>query len=241
MKKRRVKITQLPKAQYGGNKTFGLQTPPDDAMAKPTTGSYNVSNNPVIKVNRTLKPTSKDNATLEAELGETVITNLQGEGIPEFYKIGGKPHSKGGTPLNLPPNSFIFSRDRALKIKDEELQKQFGKSFKKSGYTPAEMSMSYDLNKYREILVNPTSDKKEIATAELMIKNYNLKLGALALTQESMKGFEDGIPAVALPYMEHMGIQSSDLLGTEGQAEAELPEMKMGGQAGKKKRCLNYY
>jgi hypothetical protein len=174
---------------------------------------------------------------LEAELGETVITNLQGEGIPEFYKIAGKPHSKGGTPLNLPANSFIFSKDRSLKIKDEDLQKQFGKTFKKSGYTPADISLAFDLNKYREILVDPSSDKKQRNTAELMIKNYNLKLGALALTQESMKGFEDGIPAVALPYMEHMGIQSSDLLGTGGESQQPMPQMKMGGQSGKKRKC----
>jgi hypothetical protein len=237
MKKRKVKITQLPKARKGGDRTFGLQTPPHDATVSPGPGSYHGGNDPEIKVNRTLKPTSKENATLEAELGETVITNLQGEGIPEFYKIAGKPHSKGGTPLNLPANSFIFSKDKSLKIKDEDLQKQFGKAFKKSGYTPADISLSFDLNKYREILVDPSSDKKQKSTAELMIKNYNLKLGALALTQESMKGFEDGIPAVALPYMEHMGIQSSDLLGTGGESQQPMPQMKMGGQSGKKRKC----
>ncbi len=237
MKKRKVKITQLPKAKNGGDKTFGLQTPPHDATVSPGPGSYHGGNDPEIKVNRTLKPTSKENATLEAELGETVITNLQGEGIPEFYKIAGKPHSKGGTPLNLPANSFIFSKDRSLKIKDEEIQNQFGKTFKKSGYTPADISLSFDLNKYREILVDPSSDKKQKETAELMIKNYNLKLGALALVQESMKGFEDGIPAVALPYMEHMGLQSSDLLGTGGESQQPMPQMKMGGQSGKKRKC----
>ena len=237
MKKRKVRITELPKAKQGGDKTFGIQTPPHDATVSPGPGSYHGGNDPEIKVNRTLKPTSKENATLEAELGETVVTNLQGEGIPEFYKIAGKPHSKGGTPLNLPANSFIFSKDKSLKIKDEDIQNQFGKTFKKSGYTPADISLSFDLNKYREILVDPSSDKKQKETAELMIKNYNLKLGALALVQESMKGFEDGIPAVALPYMEHMGLQSSDLLGTGGESQQPMPQMKMGGQSGKKRKC----
>ena len=208
---------------------FGNQTPPVDNTSIPGKGSYHGGNDPEIKVNRTLKPTSKENATLEAELGETVITNLQGEGIPEFYKIGGKPHSKGGTPLNLPANSFIFSKDKSLYIKDEDILKMFGKTPKKKGYSPAELSKSFDLNKYREILIDPNADKKSKETAEMMIKNYNLKLGSLALVQESMKGFEDGIPAVALPYLDHMQINPTDLLGPQNAPGQGLQQFKGGG------------
>ena len=50
---------------------------------------------PGVEVNRTLKPTTKENATLEAEKGETVVTNLAQGGIPEFYTVGGKRHSAG--------------------------------------------------------------------------------------------------------------------------------------------------
>jgi hypothetical protein len=230
MKKRKVRITKLPEMKQGGApKMFGDQTPPVDKTSSPGRGSYHGGNDPEIKVNRTLKPTSKENATLEAELGETVITNLQGEGIPEFYKIGGKPHSKGGTPLNLPANSFIFSKDKSLYIKDEDVLKMFGKTAKKKGYSPAELSKSFDLNKYREILVDPNSDKKSKETAEMMIKNYNLKLGSLALVQESMKGFEDGIPAVAFPYLEHMQINPTDLLGPQNAPGETLQQFKGGG------------
>jgi hypothetical protein len=229
--KRKVRITKMPKAAKGGsNRTFGDQAPPQDLTSTGLPVSYQGGSDPKIKVKRTLQPTSKENATLEAELGETVITNLQGEGIPEFYKIGGKPHSRGGTPLNLPANSFIFSKDKSLKIKDPEIQELFGKPINKKGYTPAEMSMSYDLNSYREILLDPSSDKKQIETAELMIKNYNLKLGSLALVQESIKGFEDGIPAVSMAYMEHMGIQPGDLLGTSEDPNSGLQEFRQGGQ-----------
>jgi hypothetical protein len=49
-------------------------------------------------------------------------------------------------------------------------------------------------------------------TAELMLKNFTLKLGALALAQESKKGFPQGIPAVAKPYMQAMGIKEEDVL-----------------------------
>ena len=229
MEKRRVRITQLPQAKTGGTSMFGAQTPPVDKTTMPGKGSYHGGNDPKIKINRVLKPTSRENATLEAEKGETVITNLQGEGIPEFYKIAGKPHSKGGTPLNLPANSFIFSKDKSLLIKDENIQEMFGKPANKKGYTPAELSMSYDLNKYREILADPTSDKMSKETAEKMIKNYNLKLGSLALVQESMKGFEDGVPAVALPYLEHMGIDPAELIGPQNAPGSQLQQFKGGG------------
>src|SRR5210317_962435 len=96
----KVKITKLPKGNIP--KMYGDQTPPKDNTTPPGAGGGNYAggNDPEIKINETLQPTSREHATLEAEKGETVVTNLQGEGIPEFYKIGGKSHSRGGTPLN---------------------------------------------------------------------------------------------------------------------------------------------
>src|SRR5687767_1586123 len=72
-------------------------------------------------VNNTLKPVPRDQANVEAEKGETVLTNMQKDGMPEHYVIGGKPHSRGGTPLNLPNNSFVFSKDKKLKIDDPDI------------------------------------------------------------------------------------------------------------------------
>ena len=207
---KRVKITKLPTMKQGGG-SYGPQTPPKDNTSSPGPGSYHGGNTPEIKVKNVLQPTDRENANLEAEKGETVITNLQGEGIPEFYVIDGKPHSRGGSPLNLPPNSFIFSVDRKLAIKDKDVLQMFSKPAKGS-YTPAELSKTFDLNKYRQILLDPTADKIQIETAELMIKNYMLKLGALALAQESLKGFPDGIPAIAQAYMEKANISPEELL-----------------------------
>jgi len=199
-------------------------------------------NDPEIKINETLKPTSRDNAVLEAEKKETIITNLQGEGIPEFYKIAGKPHSQGGSPLNVPSNSFIFSQDKKLAIKDPEILEMFGKNNKgkKSSYTPAELSQSFNLNKYRKILIDPSSDRVQKETAEKMIQNYNLKLGKLALAQESVKGFKDGIPSISLGYMEHVGLRPEDIINIdtpptpqeiETMARFGLETFKEGGSA----------
>lgn len=209
------------KKQQGGTRMFGDQTPPKDNTVSPGPGSYHGGNDPKIKTNKTIGPTDWDNATLEAELGETVVTNLQNEGIPEFYRIKGKRHYNGGTPLNLPPNSFIFSRDRKLAIKDPEVLKMFGKTPRKKGYTPAEISTSFDLNKYREVLLDPQADHIQISTAEAMIKNYNNKLAALALAQESLKGFDNGIPGFAIPYLEELGIDPSQLISLDDAPDAQ--------------------
>jgi len=184
------------------------------------------------EVRDTLQPVARDGANLEAERGETAMVNI--DGIPAHFKIGGKRHSEGGTPLNLPDNSFIFSDTAKMRIKDPILLAQFGMVPKKSGYTPAEIAKKYDINKYREILADPNTSDVDRSTAELMISNYNMKLAKLALVQESMKGFPQGIPVVAMPYVIASGMNPEELLetGTQGQEEEsneDTGEAKYGG------------
>ena len=216
--KRRVKVSFTPKAKKGLEaRTSGLEV-----RMSPGLG-YNANqlswpvmagefSEPRLETNSTLKPVPREEANLEAEVGETAYTDLNGDGLPEHYKIGGKRHSQGGTPLYLPDNSFIFSRDRSMKIKDPSLLNQFGMPPKKGGYTPADIAKKYDINKYRKVLADSDTDDLQRKNAEQMISKYNLKLGKLALAQESIKGFPQGIPAIAIPYMEHMGIQPEQLV-----------------------------
>lgn len=169
-----------------------------------------------MEVRDTLQPVDKKFANIEAEKGETLL-DLNVDGLPAHYKIGGKKHSKGGTPLATNDHSFIFSADPSLKIKDPYLLAEFGKlskdgKAKNGGELPADIAKTYDLNKYRKILADPNSDKMEKDTAEQMIKNYNLKLSKLALVQESMKGFPDGIPDAGLAYIAMAGIDPQQLL-----------------------------
>lgn len=177
----------------------------------------------------TLKPVPRDKANLEAEKGETAYGDLNGDGFPEHYEIGGKRHYQGGTPLDLPDDTFIFSDTRSMRISDPKILKMFGKSPKKGGYTPAELAKQYDINSYRKILDDPDSDVVDRKTAEQMIKNFNIKLGALALAQESKKGFPQGIPVVAQPYMETMGISEEDILPKEEEAQ-QMAQQMMGQQ-----------
>jgi hypothetical protein len=114
-----------------------------------------------------------------------------------------------------------------MKISDPTLLKMFGLSNKKGGYTPAEMSKKYDINKYRKILQDPDTDKIARKTAEIMIKNAVMKLGALALAQEGKKGFPQGIPEIAKPYMEANQIPEEDLVPKEETQQQQMPEDQM--------------
>jgi len=174
---------------------------------------------------RYLKQVPRDEANLEAEKGETAFGDINGDGFTEHMLIGGKRHSQGGTPLNLPDGTFIFSDTASMRIKDPEILAKFGK--KKGSYTPAELAKPYDLNVYRKILEDPNSDKVDKKSAELMIKNINLKLGALALAQESIKGFPQGIPEVARPYMQEMGIKEEDIIPQKRQPQAQVNQQAM--------------
>ena len=231
---KKVKIKYLPKAVYGMNVTGKINNA-DGSLTNRGSFMYDDNGIPDVAVKRTLAPTTRENATLEAEVGETVVTELDkanSGGIPEFYTVGGKRHSQGGTPLNLPPDSFIFSRDNKMKIKDSDILAQFGKSVGKSkkGFTPADLSKQYDINKYRAVLADPTSDFHSINTAKQMIENYNLKLGGLAMVQESVKGFDNGIPAIAMPYLDSVGIDPMSLLPQQEQAPMQqMPMAKWGG------------
>ena len=128
-------------------------------------------------------------------------------------------------PLNLPDDTFIFSDTKRMKISDPNILAMFGKKKKKGGYTPAELAKPYDIQKYKAILMDPKSDEKDIDTAQMMIQNYVLKLGALALAQEAKKGFPQGIPEMARPYMEANGISEEELLPQ--QPQEEMPQEQM--------------
>jgi len=204
----KVKIKSLPKAKVGYQVDGSLK----NDVSSFGDSNTNFKDHSNIKVTKSITAVPRKDANLEAEGGETVIGNIDGSKIPSFFNIEGPRHTKGGVPLNLPDDSFIFSDTKAMMINDPVLLKMFNMPTKKGGYTPAEMSKKFDINRYREILQDRNSDKLDIKTAEMMIKNYVIKLGALALAQESKKGFPQGIPKLSEPYMEANGITEEDLI-----------------------------
>ena len=220
MQKIRIRITGMPQEQmaYGGQSNYGLDL-----------GQRNVydtmSDSRADSISNTIKEVPRDEANIEAEGGETVYGDLDGDGGLEHSKILGKRHTQGGVPLKVPEGSFIFSDTKKMKIKDSEVLKAFGLNAKSGGYTPAEIAKRYDINKYKAVLEDQYADDMSKATAQLMIKNYKKKLGMLSVVQEAMKGFPQGIPDVAESVMNGGG---SEMQGGEEQ-EMGGEEMAYGG------------
>lgn len=225
----KVRIKKLPNKAMGGTKT-GQQTA-DGALAIQPTAMGGADIDQYIgeketEVKATLQPIPREEANVEVEKGEIVAGDLNGDGMLESYVAGGKRHSQGGTPLNLPDDTFIFSDTKSMRIKDPNMLQKFGKS--PGSYTPADIAKQYDINKYRKILQDPNSDAIDRKTAELMIRNYTIKLGALALAQESKKGFPQGVPLIARPFLEANGIEEEQILPTyQSQFAAQESEEEM--------------
>ena len=205
---RKVRIKRLPQARTGYQVRGSLY---NDVPSMGGGADYNAyMGEPKLQASKYMTAVPREEANLEAEGGETVYGDINGDGMPEHKTIKGPRHSEGGVPLKLPDDSFIFSDTKSMRVKEPEFLAMFGK--KSGSYTPADLAKQYDIERYRKILQDPNSDVLDRKTAELMLKNYTLKLGALALAQESKKGFPQGIPAVAQPYMQAMGIKEEDVL-----------------------------
>lgn len=233
--KRKVKITSLPQAGYGGsqnqnavNQLYGNSA----YMVNKFSGAEQEEQEPAY--NQTLQPDPRSMSVLEAEKGETLIRKGTNSAIPEFFKIGGKRHSEGGTPLSgekATPDSFIYSDTKAMKIKDPAILESFGFTAKKGGYTPAKISKKFDLNskELREGLYSD-SDPLRKKTAVMMADNYISNLGKLALVQESQKGFPQGVPEIAVPYMDKVGLDPAQFLPEQPMMDSNMQYAQKGAQ-----------
>jgi len=226
----KVKIKKMPKARTGYQVDGSLA----NDVASFGGADYRNMGVPDMELSKYITAVPREEANLEAEGGETVYGDLNGDNFPEHKVIKGPRHSEGGVPLKLPEDSFIFSDTNSMKLNNPNILQMFNKTHKKGkgskGYTPATLAKQYDIDKYRKILQDPNSDAIARKTAELMIRNYNMKLGALALAQESKKGFPQGIPVMAKPYLEANGIQEEQLLPPE-LPEPQAPQPQMQQQA----------
>ena len=203
MKTYRIRITgsnpDLSKKAYGGQNNYGLDLGQKHVYS-------DMIDNPYDNVGDTLGPVPREEANIEAERGETIVGDFNGDGRLKHMNIGGKLHSEGspgngGTPLNVPEGSFVFSQTKKMAIGGPALR-FFGKSEKsKSKFTPAQLAKQYDLNKYQAIIDDPNADYLAKNTAKRMLENNTRKLGMLAYIQEGKKGFPNGIPDLAKSIM----------------------------------------
>ena len=235
----KVNIKKLPKGysvvngkivntmEYGGSSTgdqtnFGLVTMPP----LPSSGyDYTQSNDESGRISSSLPGVPREQANLEAEKGETVLTDMNNDGNFELYNIGGNRHHSGGTPLNLPPQSFIFSDTSKMKLDKYELA-EMGITSKKK-VTPAKVSKGYELNKFIGILDDEHSDNITIDTAEYMLNKNKKSLSQLSFLQEAKKQFEDGVPLASYAYLTDKGINPLQFSQQVEQISQQEAEQKM--------------
>lgn len=104
----------------GDQADYGLITTPQEYY-----GQTNFNNDLDDSVRYSLSSVPRDEANIEAEGGETVLTDLSGDGQFGLYSITGPRHSSGGVPMYLPEQSFIYSDTAGLKMDRNELA-EFG-------------------------------------------------------------------------------------------------------------------
>ena len=211
-------------ASTGDQHNYGLVTTPP-LQTDSFIGSGNDAAVPGNNVGRSIQPVPREEANLEAEKGETVLTDFNNDGNFELYTIGGNRHHKGGTPLNLPPQSFIFSDTSKMKLNKYELA-EMGITSKKK-ITPANVSKGYELNKFIGILDDEHSDNITIDTSEYMLNKNKKSLSQLAFLQEAKKGFDDGVPLASYAYLTEKGINPIQFSQQVEQISQQEAEQKM--------------
>jgi hypothetical protein len=182
---------------------------------------------------RKLQADPRGKAKIEAEKGETIITNTGLDNMIEHFTIGGEKHSNGGTPLDVPDGSFVFSMKKDLRIKDPEMLEFFGKNPKKP-LMPGEIAKQYDINALKMKLKDPSIDAITRQSLLLTYKNMVVKLSALAIVQESLKGMPQGHTRMFDPFTERTGLEPKQLLGVTDEAQQAAttggtPQMAFGG------------
>ena len=210
-KKKKIRIKKVPhgfeirngkimkKASYGGGFVTGDQM--DYGLV--TTYANNGNGEKKDDVRYSLSSVPREFANIEAEGGETVLSDLNNNGTFGLYNITGPRHSQGGVPMFLPDQSFIFSDTPKMRMKPDEIA-GFGIETKKR-MTPAEVSKKFPLNEFIAAAGSPHSDSITEKSAELMLDKNMMSLSKLAFGQEMKKGFEDGVPTAAFPFIQSQG------------------------------------
>ena len=205
---RKVTIKKLPEMKRGGTSY------PNIPMQIAPWSVHNTAGAPLTESRKSVEH-DYENPNIEAEGGETIL-DPNVNGLPAHFNINGPSHADGGVPMRATEDSFIFSK--FLKMPKDvaeyfELPIKKGKS-KTSKYSYADAAKKYGsvINDARKVMADPNATKMDISTAELNIKNAIDKLGQVSLAQEASKGYEDGIPALAMPYLMRVGADPSALM-----------------------------
>ena len=203
-------IIEKPIMKDGGQ-TFVTSQP---AYTKKSHNYFGTSNAPARdsyvdndEITTSVKAVPREDATIEAEKGEYIYSE---KGL---YKILGKKHYEGGTPLAARGGEFIFSAHKDMSI-DPKLQKQAGlkttSSKSLADNTPAKvLERNVDVKEYnrlKAILQNKKLDSVTKKTAQFMLDKMDEKIKVISQLQESKK--QKGPVEIKDQYLEQPEIQN---------------------------------
>jgi len=229
--KKRVKLTKSPTGgkHMGDQMGYGLYRGQGVRDFQQFT-----QNDPDTDLRTTYPESPRDKANIEVEKGEKIIAR---DGL-SIFDVGGKKHSKGGTPVKAEPGSYVVSDFiGAPKI----LQAQMGfevKSDKKKDNTWARVLdskvKSKDYNRLSQLLQIAQSgmqvDPHELKTAQIKFPIYQDYVSKAALGGELSKallGKEYEIPQLGMPALQKMQEQQGG-----GQPQGGMPAQPQMGAGG---------
>jgi hypothetical protein len=153
----KVKITGLPKAQDG-----------TETKTKETT-------QPVLQAD------PREDSTVEIEQGEVVVATDGTSNQKRTAVAGGEKHSNGGTPVNLPTGSAVYSDH--LKLKDPAMLQVLGFS----GKTPktfAQIAKKWELSTLVDKREDDTIDQITKRSLDKSLEDSNFKLSLAFILQQ---------------------------------------------------------
>lgn len=199
-----MKTIKINKAPKGRRLRTGEQLSDMSLYAGDYNGPTYVERKDKTDIRSTEPIVSKEESTAEAEKGELII----GKDLETLRTIGGKSHSKGGTPIAPDEGDYIVSNNvmynpviaEALNIEDDKGDKKSWAKVLKKKVDPE------TFNKYASTIkdhsVNKDVDPFLLTDAEIKLPELQSTVSRFALANELTKGMEGKpfeLPKVGLP------------------------------------------
>lgn len=203
----KVKITGLPQKALGGthytDRIPGMNKKQMTYFGSKLSNPISDDNLEDSRISTSVKAIPEEEANIEAERGE-ILKTPDGK----IYTIKGKPHTKGGTPLNVDQGSEIISNSPKVSILKDmkdlakaELGLKIPSSNKPKDNTPAKyhmLNVGKDYNKHRTILEDEKQDSISRTTAQLMLGKYDENHNNVFMLQEAIKDKSIQLPKETL-------------------------------------------
>jgi hypothetical protein len=231
--KRKVKIVKTPTYKQGGStgdqQNYGLYRGGGN-LHDYITGTEMPSQQ---DVRVTYPEVPREQANIEVEKGEYIVPS----DMTALYKVGGKKHSKGGTPVYAQGGEYVVSDYITMPGYLQEIFGFEGKTNRKKDNTIAALLGdkvdAKDYNRLSKLIMddanNKPVDRFELATAKYRMPKYQEYISNAALGGELSKAFQGKdyeIPEIGMPALGKLKEQSR---AEETQMEP-LAKVKIGGR-----------